>query len=205
MFVWNNKVTEISPCHQYSLPVLLPSLSYPEYPERHLIRPSAVIGRPGSTWQHQPITAMGRWASLPVSSTPCSTRSCDDDVTTWTSLHVTSRSCCLPVARDLLTVGHHIGVNSADPCDLWPVTCDLSAPDTVTCVSEKQVAQGCQIWVQRGSDLPQMGQIRNFFRSISGHFGVVPEFSRFEPIGPTLGPMCTSLVASAWCVDDWIS
>ena len=46
---------------------------------------------------------------------------------------------------------------------------------------------GYQIWPQSGSDWPQMGQIREIFRSDSVHLG---------PIWPTLGPnLVTVLIA----------
>ena len=64
--------------------------------------------------------------------------------------------------------------------------------------------QGCQIWAQSGSDWPQMGQIQDFFRSDSVHFGSArqnvlklilksPRFSHLEPIKPTIGQNLPSL------------
>ena len=76
------------------------------------------------------------------------------------------------------------------------------SPIGYTCLSERDnqrviwsaVRHGYQIWPQSVSDWPQMGQIREIFRSDSVHFGAVRQnvlnliwkFSGFVPFGANL-------------------
>ena len=55
---------------------------------------------------------------------------------------------------------------------MWMFGTDhLSTTVTTSSLVTYRCAHGYQIWPQNGSDWPQMGQIREIFRSDSVHFG----------------------------------